>query len=169
MKYETLTKNVIDAVRNDINTVNKWQVAGASVREFYGTETALTEVKAQFIADAIIPALDKKHAAALAVELPRKGSKEYNALDAAGIEKWKVQYQAKKDARSTADTMFARVVKYAFPAEKVESETETKTTKTKIVNLINDAIGKAEKDTAPDYDAVVLIQQLRAALATASK
>jgi hypothetical protein len=65
--------------------------------------------------------------------------------------------------------MFARVVKYAFPAEKTEVETETKSTKTKIVNFINEAIGKAEKDTAPDYDAVVLIQQLRAALATASK
>jgi hypothetical protein len=169
MKYETLVKNVIDAIKNDINTVNKWQIVGSGAREFFGSEAALLEIKAQFIADAVLPALDKKHAAALAVELPRKGSKEYNALDAAGVEKWKVQYQAKKDARSTADTMFARVVKYAFPAEKVESETETKTTKTKIVNLINDAIGKAEKDTAPDYDAVVLIQQLRAALATASK
>jgi hypothetical protein len=169
MKYETLVKNVIDAIRNDINTVNKWQIVGSGAREFFGSEAALLEIKAQFIADAVLPALDKKHAAALAVELPRKGSKEYNALDAAGVEKWKVQYQAKKDARSTADTMFARVVKYAFPAEKVESETETKTTKTKIVNLINDAIGKAEKDTAPDYDAVLLIQQLRAALATASK
>jgi hypothetical protein len=169
MKYETLVKNVIDAIKNDINTVNKWQIVGSGAREFFGSEAALLEIKAQFIADAVLPALDKKHAAALAVELPRKGSKEYNALDAAGVEKWKVQYQAKKDARSTADTMFARVVKYAFPAEKVESETETKTTKTKIVNLINDAIGKEEKDTAPDYDAVLLIQQLRAALATASK
>jgi hypothetical protein len=169
MKYETLVKNVIDAIKNDINTVNKWQIVGSGAREFFGSEAALLEIKAQFIADAVLPALDKKHAAALAVELPRKGSKEYNALDAAGVEKWKVQNQAKKDARSTADTMFARVVKYACPAEKVESETETKTTKTKIVNLINDAIGKAEKDTTPDYDAVVLIQQLRAALATASK
>jgi hypothetical protein len=169
MKYETLVKNVIDAIKNDINTVNKWQIVGSGAREFFGSEAALLEIKAQFIADAVLPALDKKHAAALSVELPRKGSKEYNALDAAAVEKWKVQNQAKKDARSTADTMFARVVKYAFPAEKVESETETKTTKTKIVNLINDAIGKAEKDTTPDYDAVVLIQQLRAALATASK
>jgi hypothetical protein len=169
MKYETLVKNVIDAIRNDINTVNKWQIVGSGAREFFGSEAALLEIKAQFIADAVLPALDKRHAAALGVELPRKGSKEYNALDAAGVEKWKVQYQAKKDARSTADTMFARVVKYAFPAEKTEAETETKSTKTKIVNLINDAIGKAEKDTAPDYDAVLLIQQLRAALATASK
>ena len=127
MKYETLVKNVIDAIRNDINTVNKWQIVGSGAREFFGSEAALLEIKAQFIADAVLPALDKRHAAALGVELPRKGSKEYNALDAAGVEKWKVQYQAKKDARSTADTMFARVVKYAFPAEKTEAETEIET------------------------------------------
>ncbi len=169
MNYQAMTKAVTEAIKGELATEGKWKTAGAQVREFFGTESALNEVKAQFIADAIIPAMDKKHAAALSTELVRKGSKEYNALDAAGRDKWEAQNQAKKDARSTAHTMFARVVKYAFPAEKVESETETKSTKTKIVNLINDAIGKAEKDTAPDYDAVLLIQQLRAALATASK
>jgi hypothetical protein len=40
------------------------------------TERTLESVKAQFIADAILPAIDKKHAQALAVDLPRKGSKE---------------------------------------------------------------------------------------------
>lgn len=169
MNYQTMTKAVTEAIKGEINTVNKWKTAGAQVREFFGTEAALEEVKAQFIADAIIPAMDKKHAAALNTELMRKGSKEYNALDAENKALWDAMNQAKKDARSTAHTMFARVVKYAFPTEKTETETETKSTKTKIVNLINDAIGKAEKDTAPDYDAVLLIQQLRAALATASK
>lgn len=170
MKYETLVKNVSDAIRNDINTVNKWQIAGSAAREFFGTEAALLETKAQFIADAVLPALDKRHAAALAIELPRKGSKEYNALDAAGVAKWELNNQAKKDARSTADTMFARVVKYAFPKEKSEPDDATaKSIKTKIAALITDAIGKAEKDATPDYDAVLLVQQLRAALATASK
>lgn len=121
MKYETLTKNVIDAVRNELTGVNKWQVAGASVCEFYGTEAALNEVKAQFIADAILPALDKRHSAALAVDLVRKGSKEYNALDASGVAKWESQNQAKKDARATAATMFNRIVGYAFPKEKTEA------------------------------------------------
>jgi len=169
MNYQTMTKAVTEAIKGELTTVNKWKTAGAQVREFFGTESALNEVKAQFIADAIIPAMDKKHATALATELVRKGSKEYNSYDAAARDKWESLNQAKKDARSTAHTMFSRVVKYAFPTEKTETETETKSTKTKIVNLINDAIGKAEKDTAPDYDAVTLIQQLRAALATASK
>jgi len=169
MNYQAMTKAVTDAIKGELTAVNKWKTAGAQVCEFFGTEAALNEVKAQFIADAIIPAMDKKHAAALNTELPRKGSKEFNALNTENKALWDAMNQAKKDARSTAHTMFARVVKYAFPAEKTEVETETKSTKTKIVNLINDAIGKSEKDTAPDYDAVLLIQQLRAALATASK
>lgn len=167
MKYETLTKNVIDAVRNELTGVNKWQVAGASVREFYGTETALTEVKAQFIADAIMPALDKRHAAALAAELPRKGSKEYNALDAAGVVKWEIQNQAKKDARSTAATMFARIVGYAFPKEKTESA--PKSLETKLLELINDAIGKIEKAESPEFDALSALTCLRSAVSIIAK
>ena len=63
--------------------------------------------------------------------------------------------------------MFARVVSYAFPKDKKESAPTT--TKTKIIELINDAIKKAQKDETPDYDATTLIAQLQGALATASK
>jgi hypothetical protein len=167
MNYQAMTKAVTDAIKGEINTVNKWQTAGAQVREFFGTESALNEVKAQFIADAIIPALDKRHAAALAAELVRKGSKEYNALDAAARDKWESQNQAKKDARSTAHTMFSRVIGYAFPKEKTESE--PKSLETKLVNLINDAIGKIEKAENAEFDAVLALTHLRAALAAISK
>ena len=168
MEYQTLTKQVTEAVRKNLDTDNKWQIAGQSVREFFGTETALTEVKAQFIADAIIPALDKKHGQALARELPRKGSADYVAfVGAHGVDAWDIANQAKKDARSVAHTMFARVIKYAFPAEKTERKvTETKT---KLVELINDAINKAQKDENPDYDVSTLVGHLQAALAVINK
>jgi hypothetical protein len=77
-------------------------------------------VKAQFIADAILPGLDKKHAQALAVDLPRKGSKEFKELSEANQAKWEDANQAKKDARATCDTYFARVLNYAFPKPKAE-------------------------------------------------
>ena len=166
--YSAVTKAVTEAVKGDINAVNKWNSTGKTVREFFGTESSLTEVKAQFIADAIIPAIDKRHAQALAKELPRKGSADYVAfVGAHGAQAWDDANQAKKDARSTAHTMFDRVVGYAFPKTKTES-TPTPT-KTKIIELINDAIKKAQKDETPDYDAPTLIAQLQAALATASK
>jgi hypothetical protein len=86
------------------------------------TAENLESVKAQFIADAILPAMDKKHAQALAVDLPRKGSKDYNELSQANQAKWETANQAKKDARSVADTYFSRVLGYAFPKPKAESK-----------------------------------------------
>ena len=162
MEYSTTIKAVIAAVSNELTGVNKWQTAGQAVREFYGSEAALTEVKAQFIADAIMPALDKKHIAALALDIPRKGSKEYNEMSDANRAKWESANQAKKDARAVAHTMFARVVKYAFPTEK--GETIPKTLETRLIDLIGDAIGKVEKAEDPEFDAVKVLTHLRAAM-----
>ncbi len=168
MEQSTMFKSVTEAIRSGQTADNKYVNAGAQVKEFYGTETSLIETKADFVAHAIIPALDKKHQVALAKELPRKGSADYVAfVGAHGVQLWEDVNQAKKDARATAHTYFARVVSYAFPKDKKES-TPTPT-KTKIIELINDAIKKVQKDETPDYDATTLIAQLQLALATASK
>ena len=167
MEYQTVTKNVIEAVRGSINTDNKWQAAGSAVREFYGTEAALTEVKAQFIADAILPAIDKRHAAALSAELPRKGSKEFNALDESGKAKWEAQNQAKKDARATAHTMFSRVVSYAFPKEKEASA--PRSLKTRFCEDIAALIKAGEKAEDAEFDIVECLKHLQSALAIAAK
>jgi hypothetical protein len=171
VSYESTVSDCTNAVRKDIDTVNKWQTAGKSVRAFFGTEAALLEVKAQFIADAILPAIPK-HQKALEVELVRKGSKEYNALDDKGRALWETLNKAKKDARATCDTYFSRIVKYAFPTEKADegkAENVPTDTKTKIIEAINDAIKAAQKDQAPTYDAPTLIASLQSALAIASK
>lgn len=165
--YESTVTACTNAVRNDINTVNKWQLAGSEVRAFFGTEAAMLEVKAQFIADAILPALDKKHAKALATELPRKNSKEFQALDAGQRDTWEYVYQAKKDARSTCDTYFTRIVGYAFPKEKKESEVTS--LKTKIQVQIADLIKKCEKSTDADFDVVETTKALQAVLTLVNK
>ena len=167
MEYQTTVKSVIDAVKNELTGVNKWQTAGSNVREFYGTEAALQEVKAQFTADAILPALDKRHAAALGVELPRKGSKEYNALDQSGVARWEAANQAKKDARATAATMFNRIVKYAFPSE--AEPAAPRTLKTRLCEELAALIKACEKAEAPDFDVMAEIGHLKAALAVAAK
>jgi hypothetical protein len=161
--YTDMTSAVTSAIKGEITTGNKWQAAGQSVRDFYGTETAVAEVKAQFIADAIIPALDKRHAAALGKELVRKGSTEYNALDAAGREAWDVANTAKKDARAFGHTMYSRVVRYAFPAEK--AETVTRTLKTRISEELSALIKACEKSEGEDFDVMQTINNLRATLA----
>jgi hypothetical protein len=149
--YSEVVSSVKSAVDLDNKTKNKWVKAGESVAEFFQSAKALEEVKAQFIADAILPALDKKHGQALAVELPRKGSKDFNekiAMDVSYSDKWEIANQAKKDARATCDTYFKRVLSYAFP--KPVSESSKKSFVERITKLIEDG-GKIKEC---DFDLV---------------
>jgi hypothetical protein len=168
MEYSNVIKSCNDAVRNDINTVNKWQTAGNAVREFYGTETAINEVKAQFITDAIIPALDKRHALALAKELPRKGSADYVAfVGAHGADHWDTLNTAKKDARATAHTYYSRIVKYAFPAEKTESA--PRDLKTRLNEEIAALVKACQKSEGASFDLGATIAALEATLTIVNK
>jgi len=168
-EYSTVVTNCTNAVRQDINTVNKWQTAGASVAAFFGAESALVEIKAQFIADAILPAIDKRHAKALNIELPRKNGKEFTALDAQGREAWETANQAKKDARATCDTYFSRIVKYAFPKDKAEADTTPTSLKTKIQETIADLVKKCEKAESADFDLVATLAALNNVLTVVNK
>ena len=166
--YTEVTKSVTEAVRGDINTVNKWQIAGQTVRGFYGTEGALNEVKAQFIADAILPAIDKRHVAALNKELPRKGSSEYVAyVGAHGATAWDNANQAKKDARAVAHTMFSRVIKYAFPTEKTEAA--PRDLKTRLNEEIAALVKACQKAEAASFDVGATIAALNNALSVINK
>lgn len=170
--YSDMTKAVIEAVKAGQSADDKYVKAGQIVALQYPTEAALMEVKAQFIADAIIPGLKPHHKKALELDLVRKGSKEYNAMGEADKAKWETQNKAKKDARAIAHTMFSRVVGYAFPKTKdSEANTPTATPETKIADLINDAIKKCEKGENLGFDVVSALTNLKAALAivTANK
>jgi hypothetical protein len=168
MEIQTVIQNVQQAVRGDINAVNKWQAAGDAVRGFYGTEGAVNEVKAQFIADCIMPALDKRHAAALSRDLPRKGSAEYVAFCGAhGADAWETANQAKKDARATAHTYYARVIKYAFPAEK--AETAPRDLKTRLNEEIAALVKACQKAEGASFDVGATIAALNATLSIINK
>jgi len=163
--YTDLCKQVASTIDGSIKLENKWFATGEQVRKVFGSETALIEVKAQFISDAIIPGLSQIHRTALTRVLLSKRSKEYKGLSEHDKLVHATQVQQQKDARAIAHTYFARVCKYAFPKEESESESVTVTTRTKIADLILDAIKKGEKDQSPDYDVVNLLGYLKQALA----
>ena len=122
--YQEVVNSVKSALKSIEQSETKLQSMGAEVLEFFVTESAMDEVKAQFIADAILPTIKKHHAEALAKDLPRKGSKEYNehlAKDASYADKFELANQAKKDARSTLNTYYNRVKSYAFPKDTIAS------------------------------------------------
>lgn len=167
--YQEAVKTTTAAVAGALSADDKWHSAGLAVRAFFGTEASIQEVKAQFTADAIVPALKRKHAEALAIDLPRKNSKEYNALDASGVARWQAVDEAKRKARATAATMFNRIVKYAFPSETETESGPPKTLKTRLVTMLSEAIGKIEKAENADFDAVQALTHLRAAVSVISK
>lgn len=165
--YTDVVKSVSIAVSTDLGSANKWSIAGRDVAGFYPNAEALEAVKAQFIVDAIIPGLDKKHAAALAVDLPRKGSKEYNELSDVNKSKWDAANQAKKDARATAHTMFTRVMSYAWPKEKTQAE--PRTIKTRFNEELAALIKAGEKAEDAPFDMVAVLKHLNAALSVVNK
>ena len=165
--YTDVVKSVSTAVNADLGSANKWTIAGRDVATFFPNQEALEAVKAQFITDAIMPGLDKRHAAALSVDLPRKGSKEYNELSDVNKSKWETANQAKKDARATAHTMFTRVMSYAWPKEKVQAE--PRTIKTRFNEELAALIKAGEKSEDAPFDMVEVLKLLNNALTIVNK
>lgn len=166
--YSQLCAAVTETVQLSDKTENKWVTVGLKVREFFGSESAIEEVKAQFVTDAILPAIKQDLRLALERNLPRKGSKEFNALSSVEQKAWEVVNQGKKDARATLETYYKRVIKYAFPKDDADKQESATSTQTKIADLITQAIKKVEKDESPTYDALGLLASLRASLAFVS-
>jgi len=149
--YLEVVNSVKSTLKSVEQTETKLQTMGADVLGFFQTEKAMDEVKAQFIADAILPVIKKHHAEALAKDLPRKGSKEYNeniSKDASYADKFELANQAKKDARATCNTYYNRVKKYAFPKDVLE--TPKKSFADRIKKLLEDG-GKLKE---ADFDLV---------------
>jgi len=149
--YADLIKEVKLALVSNDKARNSLESMGADVAEFFGSEKALDDVKAQFIADAIHPIINKKHLESLAKDLPVMNSKQYKealSQDASYEAKWVEANQAKKDARATIATYYKRVKAYAFPAPKKESE------KKSFAEKITALIAEGGKITECDFDLV---------------
>ena len=166
--YSQLCAAVTETVQLSDKTENKWVTVGLKVREFFGSESAIEEVKAQFVTDAILPAIKQDLRLALERNLPRMGSKEYKSLSAIEQKAWEVVNKGKKDARATLETYYKRVIKYAFPKDEESEQSSATSEQTKIAELITKAIKKVEKDESPTYDALGLLASLRASLAFVS-
>jgi hypothetical protein len=122
--YADLIATVKSALSKADQVETVLQNMGSDVFNFYQSEKALDETKAQFIADAIHPIVKKKHLEALGKDLPRKNSKEYNeqvSRDNGYSAKWQTVTDDKATARSVILTYYKRVKQYAFEKPKTES------------------------------------------------
>jgi hypothetical protein len=171
--YSNMVKNVGSAIQLGDKAEGQWVKAGALAREFFGSAEALSDIKAQFIADAIAPYCKPHHLKAMEVELPRMNGKEYAkkvAENATYVQFWQTANQAKKDARSTFDGMFSRVLKYAFPAVKKDEPAEpAKSEETIDLERLVALIGRLEKAQGRSFDIPAVLGFLNQAKTTMAK
>jgi hypothetical protein len=150
--YQQVTSSTIEALRASNNAENKLQQAGENVRAFYVTREAFRAVKKQFEADAIIPALAKKHQQALDYTIER-GDKSEQA---------KTLRDAKASARGTVASYFSKIENHAFPKDKAEA-TPREPSMAFVEDLIKVA-KKGQKLESAQFNLVKVMAHLNAAL-----
>jgi hypothetical protein len=165
--YTIMTDSVKAALNAEKSADNTWGNAAKHILEFFGNPEGLLAVKAQFCTDVVIPLLEKRHRDALALEIPRKGSK----LDTEP-EKNEVARKAKKDATATRDTMFMHVLKKAWPKygnkEDDGDDKPDATDSDKIRKALAELVTRIQKKGGLDFDAAAVVGFLNKAVAAAA-
>lgn len=108
--YQLTASSTIDALKATAQSELKLKTAGGYCAQWFGDRESMRKAKKQFEADAIIPALDPKHRAALAIEIPR-GEKTPEA---------EMARKAKATARGFVASYFSKIESHAFPTPKAE-------------------------------------------------
>jgi hypothetical protein len=150
--YSQVVSATTDALKATTSAEFKLKQAGEFVAAFYITREAFREVKRQFEADAIIPALDKKLQAYLKLEIER-GDKSEQA---------NINRENKATARGTVAAYFNKIENHAFPKPKAEA-TPREPSLAFVEDLIKVA-KKGQKLEAAQFNLVKVMAHLNAAL-----
>lgn len=159
MSYELAVDAVKGAVAEDSKSKGKWREAAGAVLQVWPDEAEFLKVKNQFCADAIVPAMRKELRDALTMNIPRKGTEEYNASP----DTWDAAKKTRKDATATRDTLYRNLCNYAWPKEKaapVPKELDV-FCRERLEQIRN----KVQKAEAAGFDAVKMLHHIEAALA----
>ena len=116
-------KVVTDAIKSEATTGKKWVEVGNVVRAEYASAEALEAIKDEFLDEVVYPAMGDETVRIMRAEVPRKGTKEWNAASPTQQAAWTTLGKAKISERGKGGSYFFRIChKYAFPTVKDESE-----------------------------------------------
>lgn len=165
-----IKKVVTDAIATENKAERKWLDVGAAVREEYASETALNEVRAEFLDQVIYPAMGDEAVKVIKAEIPRKGTKDWNDAGATQQAAWTAMNEAKKTVRGKGSVYFGRVVKYAFPSQDEGSaDAPPRDLKTRFNEELAALIKAAQKAEHPPFDVGMVIGHLESALKYVNK
>ena len=164
-----IKKVVTDAITTENKAERKWLDVGAAVREEYASETALNEVRADFLDQVIYPAMGDEAVKVIKAEIPRKGTKDWNDAGATQQAAWTAMNEAKKTVRGKGSVYFGRVVKYAFPSDEESTPAAKRDLKTRLNEELSALIKACQKSEGEVFDVGMVIGHLEATLKYVNK
>ena len=164
-----IKKVVTDAIATENKAERKWFDVGAAIRAEYASESALNEVRADFLDEVIYPAMGDEAVKVIRAEVPRKGSKDWNEAGATQQAAWTAMNEAKKTVRGKGSVYFGRVVKYAFPSETESEPAAKRDLKTRLNEELSALIKACQKSEGETFDIGMVIGHLESAMKYVNK
>ena len=164
-----IKKAIVDAIGCENKAERKWLDAGAAVRGEYASRESLEAVRPQFLTEVIYPALGDDAVRVINAEIPRKGSKDWNAASADQQAAWSAINEGKKTVRGKGSVYFGRVMEYAFPEDKSGEPHAKRDLKTRLNEELAALIKACQKDEGASFDIGPVIGHLEAALKHVNK
>jgi len=129
MISSNVKKTSTDAIQSELKSSKKWKEAGAVIAAEYENAEAFTAIKDEYLDEVVYPAMGDEALRIMRAELPRKGSKEWNAASETQQAAWAALNTAKIGVRGSANSLFARVRdRYAFPKSSDDKGADQKRT-----------------------------------------
>lgn len=179
MSKSAIIPEIFAAVGAAIDAENKakgkWVALKVPVAKYYATREGFIAIRAQFIADYILPNMGTdpttgmKCSDLMALELPRKGLKVYNQKVAENPA-YEKEHAALRAARvivnAKSGEYCTRVEDYTFgvaekPADSTPQTPETK--QSKLLKAVSALLEKVQKDQEPTYNHKEVVRGLQIA------
>lgn len=164
-----IKKVVTDAIATESKAERKWLDVGSAVRAEYASETALNEVRAEFLDQVIYPAMGDEAMRIIRAEVPRKGSEAWRQNTPAVQQTYLNLIEAKKTVRGKGSVYFGRVVKYAFPSDEESTPAAKRDLKTRLNEELSALIKACQKSEGEVFDVGMVIGHLEATLKHVNK
>jgi hypothetical protein len=168
--YESVVTTIKAAVKDAERGAGKLRTAGDMLASFYLTREAASAVKAQVVADCIVPAFSKDERDILAVDIPRKVKGVDDSHDTAR--------KLRKAAQDKIAQYWARLLDYGFgkvekakpgPQDRAgddegeEATASAKSADVRLSDLLADALRIAQSAEDPTFDIVTFVAAIKSA------
>lgn len=172
MFSDNLKNAVKDAIGTEETSKKKWKKVGTEAKKEFASALAFDEVKQAFLDEVIYPAMGDETVRIMKMEIPRKGTKDWNAASQTQQDAWAAFGAAKVTERGKGNSYFSRIRDvYAWPVEKVEGDDKpnARDLKTRFNEELAALIKAAQKAEHPPFDAGMVIGHLESALKYVNK